>query len=297
MSIALNEERHDENFNIAVGLGNSLTPGKMPPAQISSSEGVAGLGQVADDSEAVGGMNLPALATANDIREVVQYLKQRPDGVNICDVVQPIKKRIFYPAKVVAYESWGLVTRTGERVKLTSLGWEFAKSLEPEARAYRALIERTRLYSEALQWVHDQGLDLITTNDIASYWQARFSAVFGDDQGADLGKTVVSFFHLCQAAELGTMTIGKRGQPARLRVWRAALLEYVDRISLTKNRPAADDVKNMRVLVSSSNGNGLIEEVRQVLKRGGIESEATEEVGYGKARTADYVSLTICSRP
>jgi hypothetical protein len=294
MSIPFTEERY--RADIAGGLSVAVSTTQVKPMGFTNTNDTKSA-EIANEQEELIAKILPTMATANDVREVVQYLKQRPEGVNSCDVVQPIKKRIFYPAKVAAYELWGLVTRTGERVKLTSLGWEFAKSLEPEARAYRALIERTRLYSEALQWVHDQGLDLITTNDIASYWQARFSAVLGGDQDANPGKTVISFFHLCQAAELGTMTIGKRGQPARLRVWRPALLEYVDRISLTKNRPAADDVKNMRVLVSSSNGNGLIEEVRQVLKRGGIESAVTEEVGYGNARTADYVSLTICSRP
>lgn len=276
MSILFTEEQY--GADIAGGLSGAVSITQVKPMGSTNTNDTKSA-EIANEQEELKAKTLPTMATANDVREVVQYLKQRPEGVNSCDVVQPIKKRIFYPAKVAAYELWGLVTRTGERVKLTSLGWEFAKSLEPEARAYRALIERTKLYREALQWVHDQGLDLITTNDIASYWQARFSAVFGDDQDADLGKTVVSFFHLCQAAELGTMTIGKRGQPARLRVWRAALLEYVDRISLTKNRPAADDVKNMRVLVSSSNGNGLIEEVRQVLKQGGIGTEVTEEVG------------------
>ncbi len=294
MSILSTEKRF--RADLAGSLNVAISAAQVRPIGFPNANDIRST-EEANDQEELRVATLPTMATANDVREVVQYLKQRPEGVNICDVVQPIKKRIFYPAKVAAYESWGLVTRNGERVKLTSLGWEFARSLDPEARAYRALIDGTRLYRAALQWVHDQGLDLVTTNDIASYWQESFSAVFGDDQDTNVGKTVVSFFHLCQAAELGTMTIGKRGQPARLRVWRAALLEYVDRISLTKNRPAADDVKNMRVLVSSSNGNGLIEEVRQVLKRGGIESEPTEEVGYGKARTADYVSLTICSRP
>ena len=67
------------------------------------------------------------------------------------------------------------------------------------------------------------------------------------------------------------------------------------RISLTENRPDADDDKNVLVLVSRSNGNGFIEEVRRVLKQGGIESEVIEEVDYVKDRLGAYVALTICA--
>lgn len=224
MSTPTTEELY--RTEIAGGFNVAISATHVRPIEFPNANGIRSTEKANEQEELKA--SLPTMATANDVREVVQYLKRHPGGVNICDIVQPIKKRIFYPAKVVAYESWGLVTRKGERVTLTSIGWEFARSIEPEARAYRALVDRTKLYRAALHWVHDQGLDLVTTDDIASYWLARFSAVFGADQDAHLEKTVVSFFHVCQAAELGTMTIGKRGQPARLRVWRVALAEYVE---------------------------------------------------------------------
>ena len=68
-------------------------------------------------------VTLPMLATANDVREVVQYLKKRPEGVNIFEVAQPIKKRIFYLPKVAAYEAWGIVTRKDDRLTLAPQGW------------------------------------------------------------------------------------------------------------------------------------------------------------------------------
>src|SRR5690606_1897861 len=43
----------------------------------------------------------------------------------------------------------------------------------------------------------------------------------------DKEAAVVSFFSLCHAAELGTTTVGKRGQPARLRVDSGQLGEFL----------------------------------------------------------------------
>src|ERR1700694_1871575 len=105
---------------------------------------------------------LPTLATANDVRELVQYLKRRPDGINLCDVPQPIKKRTFCPQKIAAYESWGLLNRKGDRLSLTPLCWEFARSLEPEARAYRDLLKGSVLCRAALEWIQRERIELVT---------------------------------------------------------------------------------------------------------------------------------------
>lgn len=228
MSIAFIDDSYDRN--IPSGATSSLARANAALHQHSPGEVNPKCREDVDDSDVVRSANLPALATANDVRELVQYLKRLPNGVNICDVVQPIKKRIFYPPKVEAYLSWRLVTRKGDRLKLAPLGWQFAKSLEPEAEAYRRLLGGTNLYQAALQWISEQELDLVTTGDVMEYWESTSPNIECGVEDVDLGKSVVSFFHLCQAAELGTMTIGKRGQPARLRIWRAALLDHVNRL-------------------------------------------------------------------
>lgn len=171
----------------------------------------------------------PRLATANDIRELVQYLKRRPHGVNVHDVPQPIRKRIFFPAKVASYEFWELVEVRHDRVTLTRLGWEFARSLDPEARAYRELLTSTPFYRGGLGWIRRERIDVVTQDELASYWRREFDWNFLNSDDRDLGSAVVTFFHLCQAAEVGAMTIGKRGQPARLRVWREVLQHLIAR--------------------------------------------------------------------
>ena len=168
---------------------------------------------------------LPRLATANDVRELVQYLKRRPGGVNLHDLPQPIKKRIFSPTKIASYEFWGLVDVNHDRIKLTPLGSDFARSLEPEAKAYRDLLKHSLFYRAALEWIQRECIDVVTQNELASYWQKEFAWAFISCSDSDVASAAVTFFHLCQAAEVGAMTNGKRGQPTRLRVWRDALRE------------------------------------------------------------------------
>jgi hypothetical protein len=172
---------------------------------------------------------LPALATPGDLREAIQYLKRKPAGVTLTAALVDAKRRVFEPRKVEAYETWGFVARRGERLLLTSLGREFARKLEPETRAYRALLDANPLYRAALEWVCRQGFDLVTYGDVAAFLRERFAPLLDPSDAKLTEEGVVCFFHLCQAAGLGTLTIGKRGQPARLRVEREGLADYVER--------------------------------------------------------------------
>ncbi len=171
----------------------------------------------------------PALATAADLREVVQYLKKKPFGVTVVEALNDVKKRAFEPRKIAAYEFCGIVTRGGsDRLRLTSLGWEFASKIEPETEAYRAVLDNTPLYRATLEWIYRQDLDLVTHKDVAAYWLGNHASMLGQHDDKTLEGNALCFFHLSQAAELGTVTIGKRGQPARLRVEREELASYTE---------------------------------------------------------------------
>jgi hypothetical protein len=174
------------------------------------------------------GSTLPVLATPGDLREAVQYLKRKPTGASVAEALADARRRAFEPRKVAAYESWGLVARRGGRLLLTPLGTEFARTLEPQTRAYRALLDSNPLYRATLEWVRRQGLDLITYGDVAAFLREEFAPLLAAAGTKATEEGVVCFFHLCQAAELGTVTIGKRGQPARMRVEREVLDEYID---------------------------------------------------------------------
>lgn len=166
----------------------------------------------------------PLLATASDLREIVKFLRRRPDGVGLVEAMEISRRQTLDPRKIAAYEAWGVITRDRDRLKLSQFGQVIAEWLQPDTQVFRAVLIRDELYRQTLEWISDSGSDLVTHGDVAGYWQ-KHSAEAADKNNEQIIKgNVLSFFHLCHAAELGTLTIGKRGQPARLRVDHEELL-------------------------------------------------------------------------
>jgi hypothetical protein len=171
--------------------------------------------------------SLPLLATANDVRGVVQYLRKRPEGVTLSEAIDAIKKQVFEPPKIAAYEALDLVEQAGNLLKLTPLGWELARSLEPETRAFCRMLGRIEPYHSVLVWAERRQLDYLIHPDVAAYWREQHPQALGINTPKMIEANVGCFFQLCQAAALGTNIIGKKGQPTRLRFDREALAAYV----------------------------------------------------------------------
>jgi predicted nucleotide-binding protein len=248
---------------------------------------------------------LPMLATAGDVREVVRLLKRRAGGLTIIEGMDAIK-RVFDPRKVAAYEYWGLITRRGDRLALSALGWEFARQLEPEARLFRSILSDTLAYHSALEWVFAENLEIVTDSDVARFWQEHPAQVFLSGNQKTVEGNVVCFFHLCQEAELGMATVGKRGQPTRLRVEREELAAYVaggpapanddratecalddsasDHPAMTATDPppqratAAHAAGKMRVFISRRKDAPLVKQVQMALELAEIECEISQRV-------------------
>ena len=180
---------------------------------------------------------LPYLATAGDLREVVQFLKRKPEGASLVEAMDALRKRLFDPRKVFAYEFWGIVTRKDGRLHLSSLGWEFAERFVPEAEAYRSVIARTPLYHSSIVWIFEQGHELVTHLDMGRLWRENEGLEIGDEE--KLESYASSFFHLCHAADVGMLIMGRKGQPTRLRTYPEELEAYIQ--SVGKEKDATDE--------------------------------------------------------
>jgi hypothetical protein len=221
---------------------------KVTPFLRERTDRALALKRVASMEEVAEVAALPMLATAGDVREVVRLLKKRPGGVTIIEGMDAVR-RIFDPRKVAAYEYWGLVTRANDRLRLSALGWEFARKLEPEAQLFRAMLNATLAYRSALEWVFGQNLEIVTDSDVAAYWLEHPAEVCLTGNQKTIEGNVVCFFHLCQEAELGMATLGKRGQPARLRVDREELADYIN----GKASALSNDLTNHNAALESAN--------------------------------------------
>jgi hypothetical protein len=158
---------------------------------------------------------LPILTTAADIRELVQYLKRRPAGVIAAEELDRPKKRLFEDRKLEAYEFLGITTREAQTLRLTPLGWKFARRMEADTDVFRYLLDRHRPYTAALNWISQQNMDMITSTELCNFWHGAHSEAFGYNDQETIRGAVLSFFSISQAAGLGTLTLGKRGHITR----------------------------------------------------------------------------------
>lgn len=250
--------------------------------------------------EESGCAQLPIFTSASDIRELVQYLQKRPAGINVVEELDKAKKRLFDDRKLSAYELLGLTTRTNSSVRLSALGRKFAKDIEPEEKSFRQLLERTLPYWTALKWIHQQNLDVVAASAILGFWQEFHAETINvDDQEAMRG-AVVPFFSLCQAAVLGTMTLGKRGHTTRLCIDRDQLSRFLEGRSNTG--PVADGPDEscdestaefgglvrwqrpapLRVLILQSTNTVIVELIRRTLELAQVQTQTMEMVWQAK---------------
>lgn len=182
--------------------------------------------------------SLPILATANDVREVVRFFKNKPFGVTVIETMNAEPRRVFDARKIAAYEFWGILERAGERLKVSSLGQELAERIKPECEIHRRILRSIPTYIGALRSFYEQQLKIVTRLEAAIYWKDSHPELdlFKVDE-KDMEAIAVSFFSVCHAADLGTMTIGKRGQPARLRIDLAELATFIECRDPAENTP------------------------------------------------------------
>ena len=173
-------------------------------------------------------VSLPVMATTTDVREAIRFLKHHPEGITAVQAMDAFRKRIFDARKVSAYEFWRIITRSGDRLKLTSLGWELAQCLTPEAQLYRTVLSNIAPYHSGLQWINEKDLQLVTHLDIGDFWRKNHAHVLQHDSEKQLEAYAATFFQICHAAEVGTLTLGRKGQPTRLHIYTNELESYLN---------------------------------------------------------------------
>ena len=228
---------------------------------------------------------LPVLATATDVREAIRFLKHHPEGITTVQAMDAFRKRIFDPRKVSAYEFWKILLKNGERLKLTPLGWELAQCLNPEAEIYRVVLHNATAYHGGLEWIREQDLELVTHLDIGGFWRAQYPHVLQGDSEEQLEAHAASFFHICHAAEVGTLTVGRKGQPTRLHIYAHELDVYLKRTERQQLNAVATSEKIVvrkatgrapRVFISHSSMQGAVTHITNGLELADLQFEAVD---------------------
>jgi hypothetical protein len=174
-------------------------------------------------------MALPIKTTADDVRKVVGYFKNKPTGATLEDAKAAIDKRLLDRRKMSAYKTWGVLQADGERFKLTTRAREMALKPEQEQAVFRQIIDSVKPYRSGADWMFHQELDAASVVDIAANWHEHHRSALGEDVAdSTVRENALAFLSLAEAAGLGNLVVGRGGNVTRLVIDKNALKAYVE---------------------------------------------------------------------
>src|SRR5439155_19289420 len=124
-------------------------------------------------------MALPILTTIADVRAVVSYLKSRPTGATLQEARAALEVQVLDPRKIRAYEVWGVISKEGDRMKLSPRGWDLARKPEAEAHVYRMILNSTAPYKSVIELAHYQSFEALTSVDVSAHWHEHYPEQIG----------------------------------------------------------------------------------------------------------------------
>ncbi len=160
-------------------------------------------------------MSLPIRITPDDISAVCGYLVTKPTGARLAEAKAIVEKKHLERRKLTALKSWGLVEDDGNKMKISGQGRQYVKDSGAHSNeVLRMVIRQVGPYLAVVERVVHRREDSIDSNEVAAHWHEHFRDEASDSEGV-LNEQVLCFFHIAQGADLGRLTIGRRGMPTR----------------------------------------------------------------------------------
>lgn len=139
-------------------------------------------------------MSLPILTTGEDVKQIVSYLKNKPTGATIAEAKAVVKKQVLDWRKVNAYVFLKILQKDGDRLKLTPIGWDLARSTKPDNLIFRDILSSIQPYRSVLEWIYHQKIDSVTNSEVAAHWDEHHKEALGTDNENTIKDQAVCFF-------------------------------------------------------------------------------------------------------
>ena len=180
-------------------------------------------------------MSLPIQTTREDIDGIISYLKTKVTGATIDEAKSAIDNKLVDPRKITAYKEWKFINKEEGKLNLSQRGREYARSSkEKQIEIFKQIIREIKPYNIAAEWIFHQKFDQVTNVEVAAHWHTYCKEELGSDNETTISKQVVCFFNIAEAAGLGKLTIGRRGQSTRFDVYKDELSNFISEAGLTK---------------------------------------------------------------
>ena len=163
-------------------------------------------------------MSLPIRTTIDDIDAVCGYLVTKPTGATLAEAKAVVDKKHLDSRKLTALRFWGLIEDGADKVRVTDLGRRCViDSGSTRSEALREVIRHITPYRAAVERAVHRREEAIVSTALAAHWYEHFKSDVSDHDKI-LNDQAICFFHIAQGADLGTLTIGRRGMPTRFDV-------------------------------------------------------------------------------
>lgn len=245
-------------------------------------------------------MALPIRTTLDDITDVCGYLAKKPTGATAAEAKAVLDKKRLDGRKLSALKFWGLVEEEGDRMKLTELGRSAVKDNAARRSAIlMEIVRRIAPYAAIIERTAHRGETTITATEVAAHWHEHFKGDASDNEKI-LNDQAVCFFQIAEGADLGVLTIGRKGQPTRFDFNLDATSAFVGRASplLAKpdeelespdergpeaehgeslSTPQKPAVKGNRVFITHGKNLKILDQVKEIVTFGKFEPVVTKE--------------------
>ena len=160
-------------------------------------------------------MSLPIRTTMEDIDQVCGYLANKPIGATLAEARSIVDNKHLGGRKLTALKFWGLIEDDDNRIKITERGRQSVRNSGAfRSDVLREVVHQVQPYSAVVERVFYRGEWTVTASEVAAQWHDYFNEDVAESEKT-LNDQAICFFHVAQGADLGKLTIGRRGQPTR----------------------------------------------------------------------------------
>ena len=160
-------------------------------------------------------MSLPIRTTLKDVEAICSYLATKPTGATLAEAKAILDRATLDYRKLSALKFWGLIEDDENKIKITSRGRESVRDFGAyKSNVFRDVIRDVPPYFGMIERVGHKSIESRITTEVAAFWYDNFRSQTSNSDKV-LNDQAVCFFHIAQAADLGTLMIGRRGKPTR----------------------------------------------------------------------------------
>jgi hypothetical protein len=168
-------------------------------------------------------MLLPIRTAPGDIEAICGCLLRKPAGLSASEMInQKLDGR-----KVSALKFWGLIEDAARKLILSPRGrLVAADGGRQKARALHEVLLATPPYGSAISWAIERSEAIMMASDVAAHWQLDFPAYLHFHAGV-LNQQIVCFLRIAEAAALGRLVVGRKGNETRFELCEADARKFL----------------------------------------------------------------------